>query len=176
MAWHVMMTPYHGTLFNPLTALKGFMVLTALRLIHRPYPLLLFVRLTKQVTAEDAVKEYKRHYEELLTAEKERHKQELRRTNADKRKIQDDVVAIILDQRKRKKLLRQLPVHQLPVSSMLQSLLLNAGYDTLDDVISRPLQQLSHNVATNRYIPKNCESSSGMSDWRIRVKLIDRKY
>ena len=107
-------------------------------------------RLKEQTSVENTLKKYKRHYEDLLAAEKEKSKQELRKANADKRKIQDDVVAIILDPHKRKKFLMQIPVHQLPVSSMLQSLLLSSGYDTLGDVISRPMQQLSRNVATNR--------------------------
>ena len=107
-------------------------------------------RLKEQTSVENTLKKYKRHYEDLLAAEKEKSKQELRKANADKRKTQDDIVAIILDPHRRKKFLMQIPVHQLPVSSMLQSLLLSSGYDTLGDVISRPLQQLSRNVATNR--------------------------
>ncbi len=107
-------------------------------------------RLKEHVSVENTLKEYKHHYEDMLVVEKEKCRQEIRKANADKRKIQDDVVAIILDQRKRKKFLKQIPVHQLPVSSMLQSLLLRSGYDTLGDVISRPLQQLSHNMATNK--------------------------
>lgn len=107
-------------------------------------------RLTEEANIAKCLKESKRHYEQILEEEREKHKQELRKVNADKRKIQDDVVAIILDPHRRKKFLRQIPVHQLPVSSMLQSLLLNAGYDTLDDVLSRPMQQLSRNVATDR--------------------------
>ena len=107
-------------------------------------------RLKEQTSVENTLKKYKCHYGDLLAAEKEKFKQEHRKVNADKRKIQDDVVAIILDPHRRKKFLMRIPVHQLPVSSMLQSLLLNAGYDTLGDVISRPLQQLSRNVATNR--------------------------
>ena len=111
-------------------------------------------RLTEQVTIEKGLKEYKQHYEDMLAAEKEKYKQELRTANAGKRKIQDDVMAIILDANRRKKFLRQIPVHQLPVSSMLQSLLLSSGYDTLGDVLNRPLQQLSRNVATNRIYTK----------------------
>ena len=111
-------------------------------------------RLTEEVNIAKSLKEYKRRYEDMLAAEKEKYKQELRTANAEKRKIQDDVVAIILDVNRRKKFLMQIPVHQLPVSSMLQSLLLNAGYDTLGDVLNRPLQQLSRNVATNRIYTK----------------------
>lgn len=107
-------------------------------------------RLTEEANIAKSLKESKRHYEQLLEEEREKHRQELRKVNADKRKLQDDIFDVILNPIRRNKFLRQMPVHQLPVSSMLQSLLLSAGYDTLGDVVSRPLQQLSRNVATNK--------------------------
>lgn len=107
-------------------------------------------RLKEEANIAKSLKESKRHYEGLLEEEREKHKQELRKTIADKRKIQDDIFGVIFDPHRRNKFLRQIPVHHLPVSSMLQSLLLTAGYDTLGDVLSRPLQQLSRNVATNK--------------------------
>lgn len=107
-------------------------------------------RLTEEVKIAKSLKESKRHYEQLLEDEREKHKQELRKVNADKRKLQDDIFDVLLNPSRRKRFLLGVPVHQLPVSSMLQSLLLSAGYDTLGDVISRPLQQLSRNVSTNK--------------------------
>lgn len=97
-----------------------------------------------------SIRNLHQHYEELLEAEKEKYRQELRKANGDKRQIQDNVFDIILNPIRRKKFLLQVPVHQLPVSNMLRSLLLNAGYDTLGDVLSRPMQKLSRNVTTDQ--------------------------
>lgn len=107
-------------------------------------------RLTEEANIAKSLRESKRHYESLLEDERERHRQELRKVNADKRKLQDDIFEVILNPSRQRRFLLAVPVHQLPVSNMLRSLLLNAGYDTLGDVMSRPLQQLSRNVATNQ--------------------------
>lgn len=111
---------------------------------------LLLDRLTEEANIAKSLKESKRHYEQQMEDEKEKHKQELRKANANKRKLQDDIFEVILNPDKQRRFLVGVPVHQLPVSNMLRSLLLNAGYDTLGDVLSRPLQQLSCNVATNQ--------------------------
>lgn len=97
-----------------------------------------------------SIRSLRQHYEEQLESEKERYRQELRKVNGDKRQIQDNVFDIILNPSRRKKFLLQVPVHQLPVSNMLRSLLLCAGYDTLGDVLNRPLQKLSRNVTTDQ--------------------------
>jgi len=107
-------------------------------------------RLTEEANIAKSLKESKRHYEQLLEDEREKHRQELRKVNVDKRKLQDDIFEVILNPSRQRRFLLGVPVHQLPVSNMLRSLLLNAGYDTLGDVVSRPLQQLSRNVATNQ--------------------------
>lgn len=107
-------------------------------------------RLTEEANIAKSLKESKRHYEQLLEDERQKSKQELRKVNADKRKLQDDIFEVILNPSRQRRFLLAVPVHQLPVSNMLRSLLLNAGYDTLGDVLSRPLEQLSRNVATNQ--------------------------
>lgn len=107
-------------------------------------------RLTEEANIAKSLKESKRHYEQLLQDEREKHKQELRKVNAEKRKLQDDIFDVILNPSRQRRFLMGVPVHQLSVSNMLRSLLLNAGYDTLGDVVSRPLQQLSRNVVTNQ--------------------------
>lgn len=93
-----------------------------------------------------AIHGLKERYEKQLADERD----ERRKAFKEKRQMQDDIIGIITDSGKRKKFLRQIPVHQMPVSSMLQSLLLNAGYDTLGNVIDRMPQQLSRNTATNQ--------------------------
>lgn len=48
-------------------------------------------RLTEEANIAKSLRESKRHYESLLEDERERHRQELRKVNADKRKLQDDI-------------------------------------------------------------------------------------
>lgn len=93
-----------------------------------------------------AIHALRERYEKQVNEEKE----ERRKAYKEKRQMQDEIVHIVVDPVRRKKFLRQIPVHQLPVSSMLQSLLLNAGYDTLGNVIDRIPQQLSKNISTNQ--------------------------
>ena len=96
------------------------------------------------------LKDVKQHYDQLLAEEKEKYRAELRRVTADKRTLQDDIIEVIMNPARQKKFLRSVPVHQLPVSNMLRSLLLNAGYDTLGDILNRPLERLSRDTVTNQ--------------------------